>query len=77
MLKNRPEQNKTDSIWTGSRFGPDYINREYYFLVQLNFWVKTGPNRTVNTPNVYSSIKSIKTLYRALDWKYKARDVGI
>lgn len=27
--------------------------------------------------DVYSSIKSIKILCRALDWKYKARDVGI
>jgi hypothetical protein len=27
--------------------------------------------------DVYSSIKSIKTLCKALDWKYKARDVGI
>jgi hypothetical protein len=43
MLKNRPELNKTGSDWTDSRFGSGYINKEYYFLVRLNFWVKTGP----------------------------------
>ena len=50
MLKNRPEPNKTGSVWTGSQFGSGYINKKYYFPVRLNFWVKTGPNRTVNTP---------------------------
>ena len=50
MLKNRPEPNKTGSVGTGSRFGPGNINKEYYFPVRLNFWVKTGPDRTVNTP---------------------------
>jgi hypothetical protein len=45
-LKNRPEPNKT-----GSRFGPGCINKEYHFPVWLYFWVKTGPNRTVNTPS--------------------------
>jgi len=53
MLKNRPEPNKTGSVWTGSRFGSGYINKKYYFPVRLNFWVKTGPNRTVNTPTSY------------------------
>jgi hypothetical protein len=49
MLKNRPEPNKTGSVWTGSRFGLGYINKKYYFPVRLNFWVKTRPNQTVNT----------------------------
>ena len=47
--KNRPEPNKTGSVWTGSRFGSGYINKDYYFSVWLNFWVKTEPDRTVNT----------------------------
>jgi hypothetical protein len=50
-LKNRPEPNKTGLVWTGSRFGPGYFNKEYYFPVWLNFWVKIGPNRIVNTSN--------------------------
>jgi hypothetical protein len=41
---------KTCSVWTGSQFGSGYINQECYFPVRLNFLVKTGPNRTVNTP---------------------------
>jgi len=43
MLENWSEPNKTGSVWTGSRFGPSYINQECYFPVQLNFLVKTGP----------------------------------
>jgi hypothetical protein len=27
-LKNRPEPNKTGSVWNGSRFGPGYINKK-------------------------------------------------
>jgi len=50
MLKNRPEQKNIGSVWTGSRFDPGYTNKEYYFPVWLNFWVKTEPNWTGNTP---------------------------
>jgi hypothetical protein len=37
MLKNRPEPHKISSVWTGSRFSPGHIDKEYYFPVQLNF----------------------------------------
>jgi hypothetical protein len=37
ILKNRPEPHKISSVWTGSRFGPGHIDKEYYFPVRLNF----------------------------------------
>ena len=43
LLKNQLELNKTSSGWTGSRFSPGCINKEYYFPVWFYFWVKTGP----------------------------------
>ena len=72
LLKNRPEPNKTGSVWTGSRFGPGCINKEYYFPVWLYFWVKTGPNRTVNTPTVnYLKFTSFWILHPKVSSKYK------
>jgi hypothetical protein len=84
MLKNRPEPNKTGSVWTDSRFGSGYINKKYYFLVRLNFWVKTGPNRTVNTPSYYNVILIIlvfiswePSLLSEIEWQKKLFEILI
>jgi len=47
MLKTDP--NQTKPVRFEPVLGSDYINKEYYFSIQLNFWVKTGPDQTMNT----------------------------
>jgi hypothetical protein len=71
LLKNRPEPNKTGSVWTGSRFGPGCINKKSYFPVWLYFLVKTGPDRTVNTPTTYP----LNWLARMSLWAFFAHSV--
>jgi hypothetical protein len=55
----RTEQNRFGLNQFSVRSGPVYINKECYFSVRLNFWVKTGPNRTVNTPSYLSHVTMI------------------
>ena len=43
FAKKRLEPNKTGLVWTDSQFDSGYNNKEYYFPVWLNFWIKTGP----------------------------------